>query len=95
MTWDIQDGKAEEYVEFAVGELVPAFGRLGLNLTDAWYTWVGAGPQIVVAGWLPEQADAERFLNSAEFLAIKDRLLQYVANFRCKIRTAGRGELPF
>lgn len=95
LAWDIQQGKAEEYVEFALGELAPSLEQLGLTLSDAWFTWVGAGPQIIVAGWMPSAADAQRLLASDAFLELKDRLLQYATDITWRITTPNPGELPF
>ncbi len=95
MTWDIREGKAEEYVEFAMSELVPALAKLGLSLSDAWYTMIGAGPQIIVAGWMPSPSDVHRLLISNEFEALKERLLQYVENYAWRVMAPHKGDLPF
>ena len=40
MTWDIQENKEREYIDFAVNELSPTLGTLGLQINDVWYTVV-------------------------------------------------------
>jgi len=91
MTWDIQSGKEQDYVEFAVSEFGPTMVRLGLQITDVWYTMAGEGPQIVVAGNMESAAQVEALLASAEFEALREKLLQYVEDLRWRI-TKARGE---
>ncbi len=95
LSWDIQSGKADEYVEFIVGEFAPALDQLGLNLSDAWYTQAGTGPQIVIAGWLPTAEAARQLISSQEFLALKERLFHYIDNYAWRIDTSPQSQLPF
>ena len=69
MTWDIQDGREREYIEFAVGEFGPGLLRLGLRITDAWYTQAGAGPQVTLGGLIDS---AEAALRTGLTLRPKD-----------------------
>lgn len=85
MTWDIQSGKEQDYVEFAVSEFGPTMVKLGLQITDVWYTMAGSGPQIVVAGLMEDALQVEILLASDEFAALRERLMQYVEGFRWRI----------
>jgi hypothetical protein len=85
MTWDIQSGKEQDYVEFAVGEFGPALQRLGLQITDVWYTMAGDGPQIVLAGLMESAEQVEQLMQAEDYLELQERLLQYVEDFRWRI----------
>ena len=85
MTWDIQDGKEREYIEFVITEFGPALMRLGVRITDAWYTQAGSGPQVVVGGLLPNVEIARALMASAEFHRLRDRLFEYIEDFRWRI----------
>jgi hypothetical protein len=85
MTWDIQDGKEQEYIEFAVGELGPTLTVLGLQINEVWYTLAGAGPEMVVSGLMDSRAEAERLLASRDWSQLHRRLLTYVENVKLKI----------
>lgn len=91
MTWDIQDDKERACVEFMVSELGPGLQRLGLKITEAWYTQVGTGPQITVAGTIATDAAARTLLDSADFERLRDRLLAYVEDFRYRLVRATNG----
>lgn len=85
MTWNIQSGKEQDYVEFAVSEFGPTMVRLGLDITDVWYTMAGQGPQIVVAGLMADAPSVEQLLGNGEFGELRDRLLQYVEDFHYRV----------
>ena len=48
MTWDILPGREQEYFEFVVRDFIPGMQRLGLEVSDAWFTMYGDHPQIMV-----------------------------------------------
>ncbi len=85
MTWDIQDGKEQEYIEFAVGELGPTLTVLGLQINEVWYTVAGAGPEMVVSGLMENRSEAERLFASRDWSQLERRLLTYVENVKLKI----------
>lgn len=85
MTWDIQDGKEREYIEFAVGEFGPGLTRLGVQITDAWYTQAGMGPQVTVGGLIGSAAAAQDLMRGADFLRLRDRLFEYIEDFHWRI----------
>ncbi|MDP9309824.1 MAG: hypothetical protein M3R24_02835 [Chloroflexota bacterium] len=85
MTWDIQDGKEQEYIEFAVGELSPTLGALGLQINDVWYTVLGGGPEMVVSGLMPNRADALGLLQSRDWSQLQKRLNEFVENVNVKV----------
>jgi hypothetical protein len=94
MTWDIQDGKEQEYIEFAVGELGPTLGALGLQIKDVWYTVVGAGPEMVVLGEMRDRNEAQGLFASRDWSQLEKRLLTFVENIKVKfVRPKGPFQL--
>jgi hypothetical protein len=91
MTWDIQDGKEREYIEFAVGEFGPGLTRLGMRITDAWYTQAGVGPQVTVGGLMDSSAAARALIAGADFQRLRDRLFEYVEGFDWRIINPNSG----
>ena len=89
MLWDIRQGKDEEYFEFAIKEFVPVLQKLGLSLTDAWFTMYGSAPQ-VLAGVVCEDMEAlRRALRSPDWKAVKVKLLTFVNNYSERAVPAG------
>jgi hypothetical protein len=58
--------------------------RLGLQPTEAWYTVYGDGPQILTGGVAKDDA-MERILESDDWKALRNQLLNYVTNFSQKV----------
>ena len=85
MTWNIQDGKEQEYIEFAVSELSPTLGTLGLQINDVWYTVIGAGPEMVVSGLMSNRSDALGLLQSRDWSQLQKRLNEFVENVNVKV----------
>lgn len=91
MTWDIIPGKEQEYFEFVVREFVPGMQGLGIQPTEAWYTTYGERPQILTGGTAKDLVTMEAVLETEEWTALKDRLLEFVTNFEWKVVRASSG----
>lgn len=85
MTWDIQDDKEKDYIEFAVSEFSPTLGALGLQIDDVWYTLIGGSPEMVISGLMPSRADALGLLQSRDWVQLQRRLEDYVENINVKV----------
>ncbi len=85
MTWDIQDNKEKDYIEFAVTELSPGLHALGLTISDVWYTLTGSGPEMIIFGMMENRADALGLLRSRDWRRLAERLNEYVENVRVKV----------
>jgi hypothetical protein len=85
MTWDIQENKEKDYIEFAVSEFSPQLHALGLQISDVWYTLVGGSPEMVVLGLMDSRADAIGMLRGGEWQRLAERLLEYVENVQVKV----------
>jgi hypothetical protein len=91
MSWDILPGREQEYFEFVVREWVPGIQRLGLEPTDAWFTMYGNQPQIIAGAQIDNQQDLDSVLDSTEWLALTERLLNFVTDFSYKVVPARKG----
>ena len=85
MTWDIKPEHEQEYFEFVIREFIPGVQRLGADLSDAWATVYGNGPQITVGAVLPSLNRARQLLSSPEWETLNNHLQDFVQNFQQKI----------
>lgn len=85
MTWDIKAGKEAEYMEFVTREFTPQLMKLGIQPTEAWYTVVGNGPQVLAGGITKDRQTMMEILDSEEWEGLEGRLLGYVSNYKYKI----------
>jgi hypothetical protein len=67
---------------------------LGVQLTEAWYTVYGSGPQILTGAVAEDLETLTMILDSDEWHDLQSKLLVYIANFEYKIvRDTGRFQL--
>ena len=85
MSWDIRPGQEQTYFEFAMQTFAPALMKMGWQLTEAWYTLYGDGPQIMTAGVTDSVEKMREILDSSEWDELKGQLLEYVTNFQYKV----------
>ena len=64
MTWDITEGKEQEYFDLLVHTFVPRMNQLGFELTDAWATIYGDCPQVLVTAILPDMTETPLYRNA-------------------------------
>ena len=91
MTWDITQGREQEYFEFVVREFIPQVQQLGMELKDAWLTMYGDQPQIMASAQMADLLAMQGVLDSKEWQGLINRLLDYVDNYQYKIVPAKSG----
>lgn len=85
LTWDITPEHEQEYFEFVIREYIPGIQRLGCELSDAWATVFGAKPQITVSLVLPNAKKVRQLLVSEEWVALTNRLQDFIQNYALKL----------
>ena len=91
MTWDILPGREQEYFEFVVRDFIPGLQRLGMQPTDAWYTYYGNRPQILAAVLMNSLQVMNDVLSSEGWGNLHNQLMDYVENFNYKVVQARNG----
>ena len=84
MTWNIQEGKQQEYIEFAVSEFGPTLGALGMRISEVWYTVAGSDPEMVVLGVMPNRRAAEKLFAGYDWKQLEKRLMTFVEDITIK-----------
>jgi hypothetical protein len=85
MSWDIRPGKEAEYMEFVTREFTPQLVNLGIQPTEAWYTVVGNGPQVLAGGIAKDRETMMGILESDGWEGLEAKLLAYVRNYKYKV----------
>ena len=91
MTWDILPGQEQEYFEYVVREFIPGMQELGLQPKDAWYTYYGDHPQIMVSAVMDTLQALENVLDSDAWYELSQQLMDYVDDFNFKIIKSSSG----
>ena len=84
LTYDIQPEVQDTYFQFMLGELVPAAQSLGLQMGGAWHTAYGQYPIRLVEFIAPDYDRLTTALESGQWRALENRLMEYVFNYKRK-----------
>jgi hypothetical protein len=74
-----------------VGEFGPGMAEAGLQLTDAWFTIYGEGPQVLAGGVADSLEGLREILTSEEWQQLEAKLLTMVDNYQRRIVEATGG----
>jgi hypothetical protein len=84
LTYDVQQDLQDTYLQFMLGEFVPAVQTLGLQMTGAWHTAYGQYPIRLVEFVGEDQATIAAVLDTPQWNKLETRLLGFVANYSKK-----------
>ena len=85
LTYNVNDGKSEEYRQFVLGEFLPAVQKMGLAVTEVWLTTYGDYPERQTELVSRDEDTMWRILTSEEWQELEERLNEYVSDFGRKI----------
>lgn len=91
MSWDIIEGREQEYFEFVVRRFMPGVQKLGMALSDAWVTIYGDHPQILVGAVVPGANRAQEIIASEEWQRLNNHLMDFVRNYELKVAPLAGG----
>ncbi len=84
-SWNIKTDEEAAYFEFIVQEFAPKIMKMGVRLTEAWYTTYGEGPQIIMPGVAADRDTLRQALESDEWLELVEKLNGFVTDYQCRI----------
>ncbi len=88
-SYDMLQGREEDCQRYVMQTLAPGLARLGLRISDAWYTlWGVETPQILGGGLMKDEEDAAQLLHSSEWENLMDGLEPFVENLRVRVVNA-------
>jgi hypothetical protein len=85
LTYNVNDNASEEYRQFVTGEFLPAVQRLGLAVTQVWYTAYGDYPERQTELVSRDEDTMWSVLDSDEWIDLEGRLREYVNEFERKV----------
>lgn len=91
LRWNIQPEKESEYFEFLVHEFIPALNKMGVEDILVWYTAYGECEQKMAEGTTRSPEEMQRIVHSEGWLALIDKLENYVTDFTLKAIPATQG----
>jgi hypothetical protein len=85
ISYDMVEGKERECQEYLVTQVAPALNKMGVQVTDVWYTVWGDSPQILGGGEVATLEDARRIFQSDEWREIEITLEPLTENLQVKV----------
>ncbi len=85
LTYNVNDDASEEYRQFVTGEFLPSVQRLGLAVTQVWYTAYGDYPERQTELVSRDEDTMWSVLNSDEWTELEGRLREFVNEFERKV----------
>ena len=95
LTYDVQQDMQDTYLQFMLGEFVPAVQSLGLQMTGAWHTAYGQYPIRLIEFIGEDQAAIEAVLETPLWNKMESRLLGFVANYSKKTLRVREDQFQF
>lgn len=91
MTYDILARSQSEYMQFVLGEFVPALQEMGLYMMGVYHTAIGDYPARHVEFVSESWSTMEQTLNGTKFNELEERFKEYVVNYTRKVVPYRRG----
>ena len=85
LTYDVQSEMQDTYLQFMLGEMVPAVQSLGLHMSGAWHTAYGRYLVRLIEFLGEDQAAINAVLDTPLWNTMENRLQSYVLNYNKKI----------
>jgi hypothetical protein len=84
-SWNIKTEEEPAYFEFIVQEFAPKIARMGIRLTEAWYTMWGSGPQIIMPGLAEDRSTLNNAIESSEWMELVEKLGNFVSDYKLRV----------
>lgn len=85
ITYDMQAGREQEAQEYLVNKLAPGLARLGLRVSDVWYTVWGSSPQITSGAEIDDIDKAHAIFTSSEWQKLAAGMEELTTGFRIRL----------
>jgi hypothetical protein len=85
ISYDMREGREQECQEYLVNKLAPGLAKLGLRVSDVWYTVWGNSPQITSGGEIKDLDKARDILHSREWEKLAEGMEQLTNNFKVQV----------
>ena len=85
ISYDMREGHEQECQEYLVNKLAPGLAKLGLRVSDVWYTVWGNSPQITSGGEVKDIDKARDIFLSREWEKLAEGMGDLTNNFKVQV----------
>lgn len=81
----MREGREQEAQDYLVNKLAPGLAKLGVRVSDVWYTVWGNSPQITSGGEVEDLDKVRTIFNSREWGKLAEGMEELTKNFSVKV----------
>ncbi|MDA0245682.1 MAG: hypothetical protein OT477_19895 [Chloroflexi bacterium] len=85
LSYDMLPEAGQEYYQFVLGRYIPTMQSMGLQMSEAWSTQYGNGPDRLVGFVARDEQSVFDLLESDTWRLLNDQLFNYITNFNYKV----------
>ena len=85
LSYDMRESAGQEYYRFVLGNYIPTMQNLGLEMSEAWHTAYGNGPERLIGFVSRDEQVMDELLNSDTWYDLNEQLDEFVVNFTYKV----------
>jgi hypothetical protein len=85
LSYEVKQEAMQEYYQFVMGRYVPVVQSMGLQMSEAWHTAYGSGPNRLIGFVCEEQETVLDLLASENWTDLNEQLEQFVTDFSYKV----------
>ena len=93
ISYDMREGREQECQDYLVNKLAPGLAKLGLRISDVWYTVWGNSPQITGGGEMEDIEKVRSIFSSREWGRLAEGMEELTTNFRVQVTRGRSSEL--
>lgn len=85
VAYDMLPSNNDNYLQFVLGELVPAMQEMGVYMTEAWHTGYGEYPIRMVSFVAEDIETIYGMLDSDRWRDLEGRLMSFIRSYKRKV----------
>ncbi len=85
VSFNMRPDAGQEYYQFVLGRYIPVMQSMGLEMSEAWQTAYGNGPDRMIGFVASEEDVMKALLDNETWQALNSQLLKYVTDFNFKV----------
>lgn len=85
ISYDMREGHEQEAQEYLVNKLAPGLAKLGVRVSDVWYTVWGNSPQITSGGEVEDLDKVRTIFASREWGKLAEGMQELTTNFKVQV----------
>lgn len=85
LSYNMRSESGQEYYQFILGNYIPSMQTMGLQMSEAWSTQYGNGPDRLIGFVASDEQTMQDLLGNEKWHSLNNQLLHYVTDFSYKV----------